>query len=205
MTTTSPDLVTFLAFHRGLRRDFGRLADALDRLPAGDTARRALIDDHTSLQLRALHHHHSDEDANIWPYLRKEAPQAGEVLDRLEEEHQEMDRVIERLTGPTRTAAEQARDLRRLHDLLNSHLDLEEGEVVPLIRAHIPADWWEEAGKEVTKSHGRDLPFVAAWTLDAATPEQREHILRTAPVILRVLYRLSWRRSYERRITSVFG
>ncbi|TKK89846.1 hemerythrin domain-containing protein [Herbidospora galbida] len=205
MTTTTPDLTAFLAFHRALRRDFGRLADALDRLPADDAPRRALIDDHTALQLRALHHHHSDEDANVWPYLRKEAPQAAEVLDTLEAEHQEMDQVIERLTGPRRPAGEQARDLRRLHDLLNDHLDLEEGEVVPLIREHIPAGWWAESGKEVMKSHGRDLPFVAAWTIDAATREQREHILRTVPGVLRVLYRLSWRRGYERRTAQVFG
>ncbi|NUS07300.1 MAG: hemerythrin domain-containing protein [Nonomuraea sp.] len=200
-----PDLVLFLAFHRALRRDFGRLADALDRCPAGDESRRALIDEHTAMQLRALHHHHSDEDANIWPHLRSLVPEATEVLDRLEADHQEMDDVIERLTGPCRPAPEQASDLRSLHTLLNAHLDLEESRVVPLIRSHVTPEWWDEAGKEVSKNHGRDLPMVAAWTLDAADEEQRAHIFATAPLLLRVLYRLSWRRAYERRAAQVFG
>lgn len=202
---TGPDLTLFLAFHRGLRRDFGRLAEALDRCPAGDEARRALIDEHTAMQLRALHHHHADEDVNIWPLLRSRVPEATEVLDRLESDHQEIDAVIERLTGPRRPAADQAADLRRLHDLLNAHLDLEESRVVPLIRAHVSPEWWEEAGKAVSKSHGRDLPMVAAWTLDAATEEQRAHVFATAPLLLRVLYRLAWRRAYERRVAQVFG
>ncbi|WP_051761033.1 hemerythrin domain-containing protein [Herbidospora cretacea] len=202
---TGPDLTLFLAFHRGLRRDFGRLAEALDRCPPGDTARRALIDEHTGMQLRALHHHHSDEDANIWPLLRTLAPEAADVLDRLEADHQEMDEVIERLTGPRRQAPVQAADLRRLHDLLNTHLDLEESRVVPLIRAHISAEWWEQAGKSVSKSHGRDLPMIAAWTVDAASEEQRAHIFATAPLAMRVLYRLAWRRVYERRVAQVFG
>ncbi|GAA0396343.1 hypothetical protein Acor_49110 [Acrocarpospora corrugata] len=202
---TGPDLTLFLAFHRGLRRDFGRLAEALDRCPAGDERRRALIDEHTAMQLRALHHHHSDEDANIWPLLRSLVPESTEVLDRLEAEHQEMDDVIARLTGRPRPAPEQARDLRRLHELLNTHLDLEESQVVPLIRAHITPEWWEESGKAVVKSHGRELPMVAAWTLDAASEEQRAHILATVPLIMRVLYRLAWRRAYERRVAQVFG
>ncbi|GAA1758408.1 hemerythrin domain-containing protein [Nonomuraea sp. AD125B] len=204
-TNAGPDLTLFLAFHRGLRRDFGRLADALDRCPDTDEARRALIDEHTAMQLRALHHHHSDEDENIWPLLRGLVPAAVEVLDRLESDHQEIDVVIERLTGPSRPAAEQAADLRRLHELLNAHLDLEESQVVPLIRAHVTPEWWEEAGKAVSKSHGRDLPMVAAWTLDAASEEQRAHIFATAPFLLRVLYRLSWRRAYERRAAQIFG
>jgi hemerythrin-like domain-containing protein len=202
---TGPDLVLFLAFHRALRRDFGRLAEALDRCPAGDERRRALIDEHTAMELRALHHHHSDEDANIWPLLRSLVPEAVEVLDRLESDHQEMDAVIERLTGPSRPAREQADDLRTLHLLLNAHLDLEESGVVPLIRAHITREWWEEAGKSVSKSHGRDLPMVAALTIDAADEQQHAHIFATAPLLLRVLYRLSWRRAYERRVAQVFG
>ncbi|GIH24242.1 hypothetical protein Aph01nite_25520 [Acrocarpospora phusangensis] len=203
--TTGPDLTLFLAFHRGLRRDFGRLADALDRCPPGDASRRALIDEHTAMQLRALHHHHTDEDVNIWPRLRALAPGAAGVLDQLEAEHQEMDAVIERLGIPRRPGPDQARDLRRLHDLLNAHLDLEESRAVPLIRAHLSAQWWEELGKEVVKSHGRDLPMVAAWALDAASEEQRAHLLATVPLMLRVLYRLAWRRAYERRAAQVFG
>lgn len=201
----APDLVLFLAFHAGLRREFGRLAEALDRCDPRDERRRAVIDEHAALLLRALHHHHSEEDEEIWPLLRGLVPEATAVLDRLEADHQEMDAVIARLSGPRRPAREVVADLRTLDRLLNTHLDLEESEVVPLIREHVSTAWWEESAKKVTKSHGRDLPMIAAWVIDAAAPADREHIFAAAPAVMRILYRLSWRRAYERRVSQVYG
>ncbi|MEV5408742.1 hemerythrin domain-containing protein [Thermopolyspora sp. NPDC052614] len=201
----APDLVLFLVFHAGLRRDFKRLADAYDRCDPGDARRLAPIDEHTALLLRALHHHHTSEDEEIWPMLRTLAPEAGEVLDRLEADHQDMDAVIERLTSGRLTTREKADDLRRLHELLSGHLDLEEAHAVPVIRERVSAEWWEEVGERVSKSQGRDLPMIAAWLMDVAGPAERQHILDTAPMIMRVLYRLSWRRAYERRAAQIFG
>ncbi|GAB3894893.1 hemerythrin domain-containing protein [Microbispora bryophytorum] len=201
----APDLVTFLVFHTGLRREFGRLAEVLDRCDPRDERRRAVVDEHLALLLRALHHHHTEEDEAIWPLLRGLVPEAVATLDRLEADHQEMDTVIGRLSGGGRPAREVAADLRSLDRLLNTHLDLEESEVVPLIREHVSAAWWEESGKKVTKSHARDLPMLAAWLLDVAAPADRDHIFGSAPAIMRVLYRLSWRRAYERRVSQVYG
>ncbi|GGO09317.1 hemerythrin domain-containing protein [Microbispora bryophytorum] len=200
-----PDLVTFLVFHTGLRREFGRLAEVLDRCDPRDERRRAVVDEHLALLLRALHHHHTEEDEAIWPLLRGLVPEAAATLDRLEADHQEMDTVIGRLSGGGRPAREVAADLRSLDRLLNTHLDLEESEVVPLIREHVSAAWWEESGKKVTKSHARDLPMLAAWLLDVAAPADRDHIFGSAPAVMRVLYRLSWRRAYERRVSQVYG
>ncbi|MEV7964396.1 hemerythrin domain-containing protein [Sphaerisporangium sp. NPDC088356] len=201
----APDLVTFLAFHAGLRRDFLRLADAVDRCPPGDTLRRALIDEHTAFMLRGLHHHHTCEDNDIWPLLRGLVPEARPVLDRLEADHQEMDAVVERLAIAGRPARKQADDLRRFDGMLKAHLDLEESEVVPLIAEHVSAAWWEKSSKVSTRGHGRDLPMIVAWTVDAAGPEAREHIFRTGPLVLRLFYRLSWRHAYEHRAAQVFG
>ncbi|WP_405140734.1 hemerythrin domain-containing protein [Sphaerisporangium sp. NBC_01403] len=200
----APDLVTVLAFHAGLRRDFLRLADAVDRCPPGDTLRRALIDEHTALMLRGLHHHHTRENEDIWPVLRGLVPEAGPVLDRLEADHQELDALVERLTVTGRPAREQADDLRRFHGMLKTHLDLEESEVVPLITEHVSAAWWEKVSKVAARGHGRDLPMMVAWTIDAADHGAREHIFRTAPFVLRLLYRLSWRSAYEHRAAQVF-
>ncbi|MEU8266322.1 hemerythrin domain-containing protein [Sphaerisporangium sp. NPDC049002] len=201
----APDLVTALAFHAGLRRDFLRLADALDRCPPGDVLRRALIDEHTALMLRGLHHHHTCEDTHLWPLIRGLVPEAGPVLDRLAADHQELDAVVERLAVAGRPAGEQAEDLRRFHEMLRTHLDLEEAEVVPLITEHVSAAWWEKTSKASSRGHGRDLPMIIAWTIDAAGPEGGEHIFRTGPFILRLLYRLFWQRAYEHRVAQVFG
>ncbi|KAA9378352.1 hemerythrin domain-containing protein [Microbispora cellulosiformans] len=201
----APDLVAFLLFHAGLRFEYARLADALERCDPRDERRRAVVDEHLALLLRVLHHHHAEEDEAIWPLLRGLVPEAAPVLDRLEADHQEMDAVIGRLSAGGRPAGEVATDLRALDRLLNAHLDLEESEVVPLIREHVSAVWWDASAKKVIKSHGRDLPMLAAWLIDTATPADREHLLATVPVVMRVLYRLSWRRAYERRMSQVYG
>ncbi|MBE3012972.1 hypothetical protein IL992_27870 [Microbispora sp. NEAU-D428] len=46
--------------------------------------------------------------------------------------------------------------------------------------------------------------MLAAWLLDVATPADRDPIFGTAPAIMWILYRLSWRRSYERRVSHVY-
>ncbi|XVQ89829.1 hypothetical protein ACQP2K_21160 [Microbispora siamensis] len=47
--------------------------------------------------------------------------------------------------------------------------------------------------------------MLTAWLLGLATPADRDHIFGTAPAIMRILYRLSWRRAYERRVSQVYG
>ncbi|XVQ89830.1 hypothetical protein ACQP2K_21165 [Microbispora siamensis] len=44
-------------------------------------------------------------------------------------------------TQTRRRPGDPAPDLRTLDRLLNTHLDLEESEVVPLIREHVSAAW----------------------------------------------------------------
>ena len=200
----APDLTAFLVFHNGLRRDFGRLADVIDRTAPDDHDRLRLVDEHLGMLLRALHHHHVSEDEDIWPMVRAAVPESGPVLAELEADHATLDEAIADIPGAADRAT-QAAGLRRLQDLLGAHLDREESDVVPLIIAQVDAADWDRSAKAVVRAWGRDLPSIASWLLDSADERERERILDAAPLALRVLYFLRWRRTYGRRTAQIYG
>lgn len=83
--------------------------------------------------------HHNREDTDVFPRLREFEPRLGPVVDRLEQEHQALHGLVERidralvaepLDGPALRAA-----VDLLTDALLSHLSYEEHELVePLAR-----------------------------------------------------------------------
>lgn len=89
--------------------------------------------------------HHTREDEDLFPYLRRSDPRLGEVLDRLTEEHHVIQALIERIDRELvafvrEEGGEQARDalqaaLDLLTDALLSHLAYEERELIePMAR-----------------------------------------------------------------------
>jgi hypothetical protein len=93
---------------------------------------------------RFVHHHHRLEDIALFPAIRRQNPELGSVVDRLQADHR---RVAEILDGIETAAAAlegddtpQARErvtagLEELAEHLLSHLDFEEESVGPALRA----------------------------------------------------------------------
>src|SRR5262245_24121798 len=79
------------------------------------------------------------EDGNIFPGLRAQKPALGATIDKLTEDHHKMDPMLERgdraFAGLPGTAADAAAVVADLRALLDTHLALEEAELVPLLRA----------------------------------------------------------------------
>ncbi|MFC5041704.1 hemerythrin domain-containing protein [Ornithinimicrobium kibberense] len=93
--------------------------------------------------------HHTLEDRSVFPYLRRREPGLAPVLDRLEEEHEVIADVLDRLDralvalvdeegygqGALDALEELGRSVDLLTDTLLSHLSYEERELVgPLAR-----------------------------------------------------------------------
>ncbi|MFI6950055.1 LLM class flavin-dependent oxidoreductase [Streptomyces sp. NPDC050422] len=86
--------------------------------------------------------HHTREDEDLFPYLRRSDPRLGSVLDRLTEEHHAIQGVIERIDRELVAFAGEERSpngLRAAMDLLTdtllSHLSYEESELIePMAR-----------------------------------------------------------------------
>ncbi|ROQ66575.1 hemerythrin HHE cation binding domain-containing protein [Streptomyces sp. 840.1] len=91
---------------------------------------------------RVTNLHHTREDQDLFPYLRRSDPRLGSVLDRLSEEHHAIQGVIDRVDRELVAFAGAGRDpdgLRAAMDLLTdtllSHLSYEESELIePMAR-----------------------------------------------------------------------
>jgi iron-sulfur cluster repair protein YtfE (RIC family) len=88
---------------------------------------------------QALTMHHSFEDTEIFPALRRVGPNAGSVVNRLVAEHEKISgllaqlvAVADQMTEDRRSAPAVVAGLARLADELEAHLDHEEESLRPL-------------------------------------------------------------------------
>ncbi|GAA2914764.1 nitroreductase/quinone reductase family protein [Streptosporangium fragile] len=91
---------------------------------------------------RGLHHHHTGEDAGMFPFLAGRRPELTPVLDRLRREHEKIAALLAELQEVVSTdGADPLRvlsDVERLTDELESHLAYEEEELIPILDAPAP-------------------------------------------------------------------
>jgi iron-sulfur cluster repair protein YtfE (RIC family) len=201
--TGRPNLIVMFLVHRVFREEFAALA----REAAGvhDADRAQALEEQLGLVLRTLHEHHTGEDTLIWPLVLKRAPESKPVLDSMEAEHGELDPLITTAGDTSLSLKERADTLQRLSERLNAHLDREEREALPLLERHVPADEYAALDKIMTKRVGKDLPAFAGAVMWHATPEERDRLLSSVPRILGIMWRLSWRRQYARRVARTYG
>ncbi|MBL7501837.1 hemerythrin domain-containing protein [Frankia sp. CNm7] len=199
---TAKDLLPIRLLHNGMRVEYGRLA-AVARAPR-DVAHAALIEDQIALTLNILHHHHTAEDTHFWPALRARAPRSVAGLDRLEAQHAEIDPLL-RLAGDTSiTLPERAGILAELQTLIGAHLDEEEAIGFPLIMEHFTPEEFARIDEEVQQGISRrDIPVLYGWLASAADPKLRADALATVPFVPRILFRLIWSPSYQRRFARL--
>ena len=144
--------------HDGLRSELARLRDMIEQVAAGHrdpAAVRSFINRMTIRQngwtlgafcasyCRVVAGHHTLEDRSIFPHLRARDAGLAPVIDRLEEEHEAIAELLERvdrtlvaLVADGRDGMDEVRAVMDLFgDALLSHLSYEERELVePLAR-----------------------------------------------------------------------
>ncbi|MER5779783.1 nitroreductase/quinone reductase family protein [Streptomyces sp. NPDC002039] len=91
---------------------------------------------------QSLEFHHTTEDAHLFPGMAVHHPGLSDVFDRLREEHRAVARLqgaLVALLGDLAVAEPERfrRELRRMSDALNAHLDHEEEVLLPLL-ADVP-------------------------------------------------------------------
>src|SRR4051812_44353740 len=101
------DMAMMYVAHHGFRRDLTAFCSAVRASPLEDRETwKALLRRWTLFNI-ALHHHHTGEDAWLWPALIERAePAEQELLVAMEAEHAEIDPALEECTqGLTALAA----------------------------------------------------------------------------------------------------
>ena len=145
--------------HDALRAELAQLRDLVEQVAAGTSdaaAVRSFINRMTIRQnnwtlgtfcetyCRTVTNHHTLEDRSVFPHLRRSDAGLGPVIDRLEEEHEQIADLLERVDArwsrsspPRRTASTaSARAMDLLTDALLSHFSYEERELVEPLARH---------------------------------------------------------------------
>jgi hypothetical protein len=183
--------------HAMFRREFALLPGLVRGVADQATGRARLVGDHVRLVNTVLHHHHSAEDAFLWPLIRQRAPRdIDPVVQLLEGQHHGLDLLIKELdkrlgawTGSADRAegAELAAVLQRLAAGLYEHMGLEEKLALPLVERHVFAAEWEAmiagGAAEVLPEIGPVLVGMLMYEggIDAVPPEMRDALADSAP------------------------
>lgn len=201
--------------HRIFRRQFAEVRALVQEVPGGDATRVGAVADHLGFLLDGLHMHHTTEDDLIWPKLLDRAGLDAPLVERMEEQHQQIDASVAEVraamsawrSDPTPARSSSLADrIGEFLVVLEAHLDEEEQVVVPLIDRHLTEAEWQEVGKRGFEKFTPAQRWIATGQMvEVATPEEAAMMFGTLPPPVKVLWHLIGKRKYRRYITSVRG
>jgi hypothetical protein len=202
MSSTTVDLTVMHALHDAFRRDLDtltRAAAVLDTDP--DAQERIRLG--WSVLAHQLHHHHTVEDEPLWPLVRrswKRSPNALQVLDAMEDEHELVDPALAAVDEAVRAEGNLAEALDRLHSVVRDHLEHEEAEAMPLIVAAVTPRDWDAFGAQQARSLGLGgAAQFFPWLLLGQDDIHTEKVLGVLPAPLRWAYRRRWQPRWTAR------
>jgi hypothetical protein len=210
-----PDTRDMLVVHTAIRREFGALPALVRGVADGDTDRAAVVGGHYALMARLLHIHHEGEDVALWPVLHQRAPEAAELVARMEREHADLGAALEIAdaavprwqSDPTAAAREEAAAaIEAVGHVLVAHLAEEEAEVLPLAERVLTVEEWEAIGAHSRSNLTPDTAFlVFGMLIEEAPPAVAESMIGTMPPPVREAFHAVGEQQYAGYIAGVRG
>jgi hemerythrin-like domain-containing protein len=183
--------------HAMFRREFALMPGLVRSVSAEDHERAQAMADHIRLVSLVLHHHHSGEDAVLWPRLLTRAPrEIDPVVHLVEDQHQTIEDLLADVTAllGTWTSGHKIEDgeslavaLEKLAAALYEHMAIEERLVLPIAARHIFASEWQQMVADgAARIPPEAGPVIAGMLmyeggLDVVPPEMRAPLAERAP------------------------
>jgi hemerythrin-like domain-containing protein len=196
---TPADVGFMRALHAALRRDLSRLREVAGQLDGSAAAPPAVLAGWDAFRAQ-LDNHHAAEDDDLWPVLRRELSDPGELasVDAMVEEHRHIPPALAGVDAALRGGGELAEPVERLSAVVLDHLAHEEREVLPLLEQHLTqAQWRAFLHKERNRRSPRERPEFLTWILDDAGEQDAAAVLTEMPPPARLVYRRILRPRYE--------
>ncbi len=208
------DMYMMYLMHHAFRRDLAAFAAAAPHTPVEDTTTWKALADRWAFFAETLHHHHSGEDAWLWPALLERADGAErETLLAMEAEHEEIDPLLAASAdGFARMAAGAGADCRaaltvRLvaaRESLARHLAHEETDAMRILQAHLtPADWTALDEKFKEGLTFATLVALVPWAFSEVPGSALPDLFARTGSAHRLIWRLT-RRRFARREAAAF-
>jgi len=209
------DVKMMYVMHHAFRRDLVMFAEAAAVTPADDRETWGALSRRWQVFSEILHHHHSGEDAGLWPWLL-EVVDAGEraTLEAMEAEHAEIDPILQACAaGFARLSTHADEDTRaalavRLcaaKESLGRHLRHEETQAIAIVQSVMTQEEWEGLEAEHFR---RGVPLrqvlkLVPWCAhDVPGPLRRQAFAKSGKAN-ELLWRLT-RPAFERRERVAF-
>jgi hypothetical protein len=209
------DMHAMYVMHHAFRRDLTAFAAAAQATPSADRETWRLLASRWGLFSTVLHHHHSGEDAGLWPLLMQRSDEAGrETLEAMEAEHGEIDPLLRSCAEGFARLAEVDDDdaraalavrLAATKERLAHHLEHEETEAIVLVQRHLTEEDWITLEQEHFRAglSPKDLFTMVSWAAYGLPDEARREVLARTGLPFVVLWHLG-RRSFARRERRAF-
>ena len=209
------DMIMMYVMHYAFRRDLAAFASAAVATPVDDQPTWQALNRRWGLFAQALHHHHSGEDAALWPLLMSRADEEGrKLLQAMEDEHGEIDPILEAVAaGLARLATTPDADTKaalvvRLcagKESLARHLAHEETDAIALIQQVMTDAEWRQLHEEEFEKGVKPSTVIRLlpWVMHKLPPAATERLVADAPAAQRILWRLT-RPGFERRERRAF-
>ena len=178
------DMAMMYVAHHAFRRDLAAFCVAAAATPVDDRATWQALLRRWELFSTALHHHHSGEDAWLWPALTERAePQERELLTAMQAEHAQIDPALQacldglQLLATTGDADARAGLVVRLtaaKEAVHRHLAHEETDTMALLQRVLPPAAWAEMDEKFKRSFTpRQLTWAVPWLVTELPDEVR--------------------------------
>ena len=202
MSSTTVDMTVMHALHDAFRRDLDTLTRAAAVLGTDPDAQER-INLGWAMFADQLHHHHTVEDEELWPLVRrswKRSADALQVLDAMEAEHELVDPALAAVDEAVRRGVHPADALDRLNTIVRDHLAHEEAQAMPLIVAAVTPQDWDAFGARQARSLGlTGAAQFFPWLLTGQDDVRTEKVLGVLPAPLRWAYRRRWQPRWTAR------
>ncbi|MEO8696680.1 MAG: hemerythrin domain-containing protein [Acidimicrobiales bacterium] len=203
--SSQADTRIYQVVHKTFRLATTRLVDASEKLEPSQL--QSVFRPRWTFYSEVLHHHHHTEDDKIFPALVAVRPDMGELVGKLEDDHQQLVQSIEAVDSAvaaierTPDAAHQRalyESLIAVRDAFFPHLDIEDEKIVPAIADSVLPKQWDQMDKEALKSIPRQHLSIAVASLDEMIRSiPRAQQPPPPPVPIRLMLALSWRKKYS--------
>jgi hemerythrin-like domain-containing protein len=219
MTTVNEPLADardMFAAHTIFRREFGLMPGLVRAVAAGDTQRSALVAGHVAFVSSVLNHHHSGEDAYVWPPLRERCPgDCAALVDVMEAQHHAIHNGLLQVAQAGEAWRDSASaDARRalagavgrLLPVMNEHLALEEERVVPLIEKFVTqAEYGRVVREQGAEAPPDKLPVLIGMFMYEADPAVIDLAVAEMPAEVQPVIRDLARKAYAAYAEELYG
>lgn len=210
------DVRMMVVAHTSFRRELKLALPAVRGVAAGDLGRLAVVADHVAMWLGFVDHHHQIEDELLWERLVERLPvDQASLIELMEQQHagvaELLDGTGELISSWRRTGADAERDvladhLELLVSRLCTHLDTEEGQVLPLMARHLTPSEWEEFTRRGMESIPKGLLLTGfGMMLYEGDREALALEIAKLPAPLRRIIPVLGRRAFRRYARRVHG